>query len=121
MLFWHRAKEAILSYKTQEEVGTHLRSLRVRAGLSQEELAAEVGVGQTAISRIESGERAVSARMLILLADRFGVPASAILKSEEDALALLRAGDSEPEAVKASIDEFRSCIEDYFGIDSLVA
>jgi transcriptional regulator with XRE-family HTH domain len=93
----------------------------VGAGLTQEELAAELAVGQAAISRIESGERAVSARMLVRLADRFGVQAGAILKSDEDALALLRAGVSEPGAVKASVEEFRSCIEDYFGVDSLVA
>lgn len=110
-----------MGYRSKEEVGAYLRTLRIDAGLSQEELAAELGVGQAAVSRIESGERSVSARTLIVLADRYGVPASQILKDEEDALALLRAGDGDPEAVNAAIEEFRSCIEDFFGVDSLVA
>ncbi len=108
------------AYKTSEEIGQQVRELRKQAGLSQENLATELGVDQAAISRIETGERAVSARLLMLMAERFGVEASQILK-REDSLALLRAGDAEPEAVRASMDEFRSCIEDFIGVDALVA
>jgi hypothetical protein len=39
----------------------------------------------------------------------------------EESLALLRAGDADDAAVRRSLDEFRSCIEDFFGVDALIA
>lgn len=38
-------------------LSTALKAARVKAGLSQAELAAEAGVDQSFVSRIESGER----------------------------------------------------------------
>jgi transcriptional regulator with XRE-family HTH domain len=107
-------------YRTQEEVGAYVRELREGAGLTQAELGEVIGLDQPAVARLEKGERAISALQLVQLAERFGVDENTILKREES-LAMLRAGDADAEAVKRSLDEFRSCIEDFLGIDALVA
>jgi transcriptional regulator with XRE-family HTH domain len=107
-------------YRTQEEVGAYIRELREGAGLTQAELGEVIGLDQPAVARLEKGERAISAVQLVQLAERFGVNENTILKREES-LAMLRAGDADAEAVKRSLDEFRSCIEDFLGIDALVA
>jgi transcriptional regulator with XRE-family HTH domain len=109
-----------MTYRTQAEVGERIRTLRSDAALSQRELGEVLGVDQTAVSRIESGDRALTGRELMLAADYFGVPSASIIQAEEDALTLLRAGDAEQDDVKRSLDEFRSCIEDYFGVEALV-
>ena len=52
------------------EVGTpeRIRRARLAAGLSQRELAAVVGLHQTAVSKIETGERAILASELVAFA-----------------------------------------------------
>jgi transcriptional regulator with XRE-family HTH domain len=107
-------------YRSQEEVGALVRELRESAGLTQSELGEVVGLDQSAVARLEKGQRTISALQLVQLAERFGVQEDTILKREES-LALLRAGDADDESVRRSLDEFRSCIEDFFGVDALVA
>lgn len=107
------------AFRTAEEVGERVRELREAGDLSQRELGEVLGIHQTAVHRIESGERALTGRELMLVAERFDVTTSSVVRREES-LALLRAGDAEPEAVKRSLDEFRSCIEDFFGLEALV-
>jgi transcriptional regulator with XRE-family HTH domain len=58
------------------EVGDRIREARVAGGLSQTELARQLGVDRTAIVRIESGQRQVSAMELFKLSDLLGVPAA---------------------------------------------
>lgn len=41
----------------RDVLGKNIRTLRIEAGLSQEELAASVGVDQAYISRLEAGEK----------------------------------------------------------------
>ena len=50
-----------------------LRTLRRLRAISQEELAAESGVGRATISRIERGETGAHGRTLRRLADALGV------------------------------------------------
>jgi transcriptional regulator with XRE-family HTH domain len=107
-------------YRSQAEVGARIRELREGAALSQAQLGEIVGLDQPAVARLEKGERAISALQLVQLAERFGIDENTILKNEES-LALLRAGDADDEAVRRSLDEFRSCIEDFFGVEALVA
>ncbi len=109
-----------MTYRTYAEVGERIRALRSDAALSQRELGEVLGVDQTAVSRIETGDRALTGRELMLAADYFGVSSASIIQAEEDTLALLRPGDAEDESVKRSLDEFRSCIEDYFSVEALV-
>lgn len=108
------------TYRTSDEIGEHVRALRSDASMSQTQLGEVLGVDQATVSRIEAGERALTGRDLMLVADYFGVSSSSIVRRSEESLALLRAGDAEPEGVKRSLEEFRSCIEDYFGVEALV-
>jgi len=110
----------VSEYRSQEEVGAFIRELREDAGLTQSQLGGVVGLDQPAVARLEKGERAISALQLVQLAERFGVAEDSILKREES-LALMRAGEADAESVRRSLDEFRSCIEDFFGVDALVA
>jgi transcriptional regulator with XRE-family HTH domain len=58
------------------EVGDRVREARYASGLSQTELARQLGIDRTAVGRIESGERHVSAMELFKLSDLLGVPAA---------------------------------------------
>lgn len=53
--------------------GERLSALRTSANLSQQSLGLELSVGKSAISMMESGQRAASADMLCALADYFDV------------------------------------------------
>ena len=59
---------------SKEGFSDRLKSLRVGKGLKQRELAAIVGIRNTTISMMESGERGPSAEVLCALADYFDVP-----------------------------------------------
>jgi len=55
-----------------------LRQLREERGWTQETLARRLGVGQTAVSAWERGERVPRQRSILRLADLFGVPVAVI-------------------------------------------
>ena len=55
--------------------GEYLRSLRESSGLMQRELADSVGISASMLSRLESGEREPTVRMLRDLAKAMKVPA----------------------------------------------
>jgi transcriptional regulator with XRE-family HTH domain len=55
------------------DLGQRIRLERKRLGISQRELAELVGVHQTMISGIESGERNPSVKLLADLQSHFGV------------------------------------------------
>ena len=50
--------------KPYAEIGTLLRNLRLRRGLSQFELASAAGINNSYLSRIENGERRPSPKIL---------------------------------------------------------
>lgn len=67
--------------------GTRIRQARMKAGMSQEELAvklqlAGLQMGQMAVSRIETGKRLVPDFELPLLADALGVSTDWLLGKE---------------------------------------
>ena len=57
----------------------NLQELRVKAGLTQKELAIRVGCAQSEISRIEHGERSISVDRLQQLAEALDVPVADLL------------------------------------------
>jgi transcriptional regulator with XRE-family HTH domain len=59
-------------------LGRRVREVRETVGVSQNDARKAIGVSQPTYSRIESGERPLKGDELVLLADRFGVRASAI-------------------------------------------
>lgn len=56
-----------------EKIGQRIVDARTAVGMSQRDLAAETGLSQPTIQRIEKGERTASRLELVLIADGCGV------------------------------------------------
>lgn len=65
--------------KPRPKLGAHLASLRVKAGLSQEELAQRIGVHQQTIAFWEQSEKPPRSEVLLDLAKALGVSVEALL------------------------------------------
>lgn len=65
---------SIASVVDEDTAGSLLREARMRAGLSQSELARRVGIAQSVISFYESGRRQPSLPTLAVLLDATGFP-----------------------------------------------
>ncbi|MGH9314360.1 MAG: helix-turn-helix domain-containing protein [Vicinamibacterales bacterium] len=63
----------------EKAIGERIRELRKRQGMSQAELAAELGLNQTAVSDYETGEARIHAAMLAALAHVLRVSADELL------------------------------------------
>jgi len=72
-----------------------LRAIRIRTGLTQREMAKELGVAHTTILRIENGERNASPKLGKKIAEFLDVPMSAIFFINYDAIG--HNGDAEGE------------------------
>jgi Zn-dependent peptidase ImmA (M78 family)/transcriptional regulator with XRE-family HTH domain len=68
------------------EVGERIAEARLAAGLSQGDLAAQVGLDRTALVRIEAGERRITALELFDLAEALGVPLAHLVSRPPQAL-----------------------------------
>ena len=66
-------------------VGRNIRRLRRERGLSQEDLADEIGVHRTYMGGVERGERNLTLRSLERLAERLGVSALSLLEDTDAA------------------------------------
>ena len=66
-----------------EALGRALRSLRLAAGLSQEQLGLESGVQRNFISLIETGQNQPTITTIFKLAGALGIPASALVVAAE--------------------------------------
>jgi Zn-dependent peptidase ImmA (M78 family)/DNA-binding XRE family transcriptional regulator len=65
------SREAVV---TQVDLGRRIADARTEAGMTQADLAARIGLERTALVRIESGERKVSATELVAVADAVDRP-----------------------------------------------
>jgi transcriptional regulator with XRE-family HTH domain len=72
--------------------GPVLRELRERAGLSQEELAAECELHRTYLGLLERGLRSPSLGVIEALALALGMKPHELVRAVEDAVAASRAG-----------------------------
>jgi transcriptional regulator with XRE-family HTH domain/Zn-dependent peptidase ImmA (M78 family) len=86
-------------------VGERMREARLAVGLTQEELAARVGLDRTMIAKIESGSRRIDALELIRLSSALKVPLDYLLRSSPPVLSR-RAGviteDTDTEVARLS-------------------
>jgi transcriptional regulator with XRE-family HTH domain len=86
-------------------IGRRVREERVRAGFdNQAEFARELGIDNTKLSRVESGQRRADSVLLQRIADQLGVPMEALLRDPTPELALARQGDADHQAMQAMID-----------------
>jgi transcriptional regulator with XRE-family HTH domain len=95
-----------IAYRSAREIGALVAELRQRAGLGQAQAGAHLGIDQSAMSRIERGQRNLSAWELYALADLFEVVPDQILRKEDDARVLLRAGGAGDAAIRRGLDAF---------------
>ncbi len=65
------------------EIANRLRQMRSKNNLSQEELAAKIGVSRQAVSKWERAEASPDTENLILLARLYGVSIDELLRTEE--------------------------------------
>ncbi len=64
-------------------LGATIRQYRQQRGLTQQELAAKIGLSRTYINQIEQGQRNVSIRAVLHIAAALGTPISLLLKPLE--------------------------------------
>ena len=88
----------------------NLRRARERAGLSQSELADEIGVGRTTIVSLESGRTRLFNKTVSLIAKRLGVSDEALLCGRE-VEELLREEPSRIEREQAIRDEYEQRLD----------
>lgn len=78
-----------------QQAGSLLREARLRAGLTQHELALRVGWSPDTLANYETGRRGLRAAQLIEVASALGVPPAALLLDVPEAGEVLRRlGDS---------------------------
>lgn len=68
------------------EIGRRLASARTRAGRSQHEAAAELGLAQSAIAKLEQGNRKLGLLEALDLAAFYGVPPTEFDPRQRDAV-----------------------------------
>ncbi|MFF1821075.1 helix-turn-helix domain-containing protein [Kribbella sp. NPDC058245] len=62
--------------ETLAELGQRIREARLAAALSQAELAVQIGLERSALVKVETGDRKVSALELLRISDALGLPLS---------------------------------------------
>lgn len=72
--------------RARRNLGAKLREAREYLGLSQDEVARDIGIARSAISRIESGLRKVAALELKKFAEMYQRPAAEFTAAVESAL-----------------------------------
>ena len=105
------------THQDGEGLAVRVRELREERSLSQKALAEAAGFDTSTMSRIESGERGLSAGDVVALASALGVEVGVLLRVDEPAVAL-RANCSADE-VHESLREFREVIADMFAVEAL--
>ena len=66
------------------QIGKNIKTLRTRRGITQETLAARLGVAPQSVSKWERGEGYPDITFLIPLADYFGVPLDTLMGRNEE-------------------------------------
>ena len=62
-------------------IGDHIRTARLTAGLTQEQVALRIGMDRATYNRIEKGHAAALLDSLIRIADAIGVPLSDLVRT----------------------------------------
>jgi transcriptional regulator with XRE-family HTH domain len=95
-----------MTYRTPSEVGSVVAELRRQAGLDQAAVAAHLGVDQSAVSRVERGERRLSAWELAAIAELLEVEPGLLTGREAPGAVLLRAAGADRPAVREALGAF---------------
>jgi len=71
------------SKQFQKSLGSVIRTRRAKLGYSQESFADAVGVHRTYVGSIERGERNISVKNLLAIADALSIPLSTLIALAE--------------------------------------
>ena len=104
---------------TDQELGSRVKALREQRSMTQDVFGEALGIDQSAVSRIEAGQRAMTARELASASTALGVTIGQLIEEGSVEPALLRAGGSDDEAVEESLKIFSASIDEYRGIEAL--
>ncbi|MCP4806704.1 MAG: helix-turn-helix transcriptional regulator [Proteobacteria bacterium] len=74
------------SDQERRELGARMKLARGHAGLSQSQVARELGLHRPAVSEMEAGRRGVGAGELKVLARLYGVSVDWLVRSEDEGL-----------------------------------
>jgi Zn-dependent peptidase ImmA (M78 family)/ribosome-binding protein aMBF1 (putative translation factor) len=105
---------------TQHQLGARIGRARERAGLSQVELGARVQLTQSAVSRIESGERGVDSLELAAIAEALDVSVLDLLESEPVGEELRVAARLDEATEPATVDRALNRVLDVVRLDRLL-
>lgn len=64
---------AVKFYKAQETLGSHIKALRLKDGISQEDLAYKAGIERSYMGKIERGEGNPSYKKIVDIANALKV------------------------------------------------
>ncbi|GAB4243801.1 MAG: XRE family transcriptional regulator [Thermoleophilia bacterium] len=105
---------------TQAEMGDRVRLAREAAKMSQAELAEAIGLNRTAMTRIESGERALSALEMSLIAQRLGRSLDYFLEAKAPVENVLLRADNVTDEDRSILEEFLDFCRSYAQIEELL-
>ena len=88
---------------TNRSIAERIKLLRKELGLTQEEVAKQLGVSRATVSQMESGERKITAEELYKLANIFNVTADEILDNEKSIEVVLEKNKAQNREKKSSI------------------
>ncbi len=108
-----------MAYRTPAEVGAVIAELRHQAGLDQADVAVHLGIDQPAVSRIERGERRLSAWELAALAELLRIEPGRLVKREEPAAVLLRVAGANESAVREALATFELVVREVLAAKAL--
>ena len=107
---------------TREVLGRRIAQERKRAGLTQEQLAAALGLERTAVTRIEQGSQGLDTLQLSAIAEALGRPPIAFFEAEDEPLELLlRAPEARRAEVRDWLDWLGEFLRDYEFLRGLAA
>lgn len=97
---------------TKEEILSRIKSLREESGLSQSQLADELGIGRTTYLNFETGKTRLFSKNLVALAEYFQLSEEEILCGEKPSEAVLRDVEDFEEKRLALIAEYEARLSD---------
>ena len=93
-----------------DEIGTRVKKVRLRKGISQEQFGEIIGIKKAAISKIENGENSLSKGNLLAICRQFNVNKEWLIN-----------GNGEMFTPKSKEDEIRNFFENAISSDSDIA
>lgn len=97
---------------TKEEILSRIKALREERGLSQSQLADELGIGRTTYLNFETGKTRLFSKNLVALAEYFQLSEEEILCGERPSEAVLRDVEDFEERRLALIAEYEARLSD---------